>query len=55
MLDIPPQDVAHADVHEVEILGEHGAVRALAAALDTHDDVFPHGANPKQRAAGGAG
>src|SRR5437763_5518688 len=29
-------------MHEVEGLSEHLRVSSLAAALDAHDDVFPH-------------
>src|SRR6516165_3924077 len=42
MLDVPPEDVPHCDVLEVEVPGEHFGVSSLAAALDAHDDVFPH-------------
>src|SRR6516165_4035653 len=42
MLDVPPEDVPDRDVLEVEVPGEHFRVSSLAAALDAHDDVFPH-------------
>src|SRR6516165_10018797 len=42
MLNVPPEDVPHGDVLEVEVLGEHFGVSSLAAALYAHDDVFPH-------------
>ena len=38
-LDLPDRDVL-----QVEGPGEHLRVRPLAAALDAHDDVFPHAA-----------
>src|SRR5712691_1757180 len=43
-LYVPPEDVADADVAEIEVLGKHGGLGPLAAALHAHDDVFPHGA-----------
>jgi hypothetical protein len=42
VLDVPAEDVAYADVHEVEIGLQHLGLRALAAALHAHDHVFPH-------------
>ena len=44
VLHVPPEDVPDRDVLEVEIPGEHLCVSPLAAALDAHDDVFPHAA-----------
>ena len=53
--DVPPEDVAHADVHQVEVGGEHLALGALPAALHAHDHVFAHAAHPGMpRPAGGA-
>jgi len=42
VLDVPPEDIPDSDVLEVEVPGEHFRVSSLAAALDAHDDVFPH-------------
>ena len=42
VLHIPPEDVPDSDMHEVEVLGEHLGVSSLTAALDAHDDIFPH-------------
>src|SRR5690606_32948414 len=42
VLDMPAQDVTDADLHQVQVAGEHGALGALAAPLDPHDDVLPH-------------
>jgi len=33
---------AHADVHEIQVLDQHLALRALPAALHAHDHVFAH-------------
>src|SRR5580692_3408719 len=53
MLHVPPEDIPDSDVLEVEALGEHFRVSPLAAALDAHDDVFPHAATfARNRAAG---
>jgi hypothetical protein len=41
-LDVPPKNVAHTDMHEVEIFAEHLRLRSLAAALDAHDHIFVH-------------
>ena len=42
VLDVPPEDIPDSDMLEVEVPGEHFRVSSLAAALDAHDDVFPH-------------
>ena len=42
-LDVPAKNVADADVHQIEVLGQHLRLRPFAAALNAHDDVFPHG------------
>jgi hypothetical protein len=42
VLHVPTEDIPDSDVLEVEALGEHFRVSSLAAALDAHDDVFPH-------------
>jgi hypothetical protein len=42
VLDIPAEDVPHADVLEVEFVGQPLGLRALSAALDAHDDVLVH-------------
>jgi hypothetical protein len=53
VLHVPPEDISDSDVLEVEGLGEHFRVSPLAAALDAHDDVFPHAATfARNRAAG---
>jgi hypothetical protein len=44
ILYIPPENIADGDVHEIKVLSEHGALRALATALHAHNDVFPHAA-----------
>src|SRR5260370_37188808 len=55
VLHVPPEDIPDSDVLEVEALGEHFRVSPLAAALDAHDDVFPHAATfARNRAAGPA-
>jgi hypothetical protein len=41
-LYMPPENIADADMDEVEILAEHLRLRSLAAALNAHDDVFVH-------------
>src|ERR1039457_5211396 len=41
-LHVPAEDVADVDVRQVQIFREHGRLRALAAARDAHEDVFPH-------------
>src|SRR6266568_9511995 len=43
MLHVPPEDVADADVLEVEVVGEQLGLRSLAAALDAHDHELAHG------------
>src|SRR6266704_852786 len=43
MLHVPPEDVADADVLEVEVVGEKLGLCALAAALDAHDHELAHG------------
>jgi hypothetical protein len=45
MLHIPPEDVPDGDVLEIEVRSEHFRVSSLAAALNSHDDVFPHAAS----------
>src|SRR5580693_9085349 len=53
VLHVPPEDIPDRDVLQVEAPGEHLGVRPLAAALDAHDDVFPHTATfARNRAAG---
>jgi hypothetical protein len=53
VLHVPPEDIPDSDVLEVEALGEHFRVSPLAAALDAHDDVFPHTATlARNRGAG---
>ena len=47
-LDVPAEDVADADVHQVEVLREHLGLRALAAALHAHDDVLVHGRHSRR-------
>src|SRR5581483_5881134 len=42
VLYLPAEDVADADVDEVEARREQPGLRALPAAGDTHDHVFPH-------------
>src|SRR5215510_2717871 len=42
VLDVPPEDVADADVLQVEGLGQQFGLRALPTALDAHDDVLAH-------------
>src|SRR5215831_9367415 len=46
LLHMPAEDVADADVHQVQVGGEHARLGAFAAALDAHDDVFAHAAKP---------
>ncbi len=41
-LDVPAEYVAHADVDEIEVVGEYFRLRALPAALNTHDDELAH-------------
>src|SRR5580704_16485499 len=53
VLHVPPEDIPDSDVLQVEAPGEHFRVSPLAAALDAHDDVFPHAATfARNRAAG---
>jgi hypothetical protein len=40
ILHVPPEDVSHADVHQVQVRRQHLGLRALAAALNPHDHVF---------------
>src|SRR5215475_11618634 len=42
VLHVPAEDVADADMHQVQVGGEHARLGALAAALDAHDDEFAH-------------
>ena len=42
LLHVPAEDVADADVDQVEVVGEQLGLGALAAALHAHDHVFPH-------------
>src|SRR6204780_4973077 len=42
VLNIPAEDVTHADVHDVQIGREQLALGALAAALHPHDHVLAH-------------
>jgi len=44
LLHMPAEDVADADVHQVQVGGEHARLGALATALDAHDDEFTHAA-----------
>src|SRR5215470_10332921 len=55
LLHVPPEDVADADVHQVQVGGEHARLGALAAALDAHDDVFAHAASLPYRGRGPRG
>jgi hypothetical protein len=41
-LDMPAEDIAHADVREVQLLLEQLGLSPLPAALDPHDDVLVH-------------
>src|SRR5580658_835104 len=43
VLHVPAEDVAHGDVHEVEVGGQQLALRAFSAALHAHDHVLAHG------------
>jgi hypothetical protein len=43
VLHVPPQDVADADVFQIEILSKQLGLRALSAALDPHDHELAHG------------
>ena len=52
VLDVPAEDVADADVLEVEVLGQQLGLGALAAALDAHDDELAHGRLPTCVASG---
>jgi len=40
VLHVPPEDVTHADVHQVQVRRQHLGLRALAAALNPHDHVL---------------
>jgi hypothetical protein len=42
VLDVPTEDVADADLHEVEGLAQQSRLCSLPAALDPHDDVLAH-------------
>jgi hypothetical protein len=42
VLDVPAEDVADADVLEIQGVGEQLGLGALPAALDAHDDVLAH-------------
>ena len=41
MLNVPPEDIADADVLEIQIGREQFRLGSLAAALDPHDHVLP--------------
>jgi hypothetical protein len=41
-LDVPTKNVADTDMDQIECLLEQLGLRALSAALHTHDDVFVH-------------
>jgi hypothetical protein len=43
VLDVPAEDVADADVLQVEGVGQQFGLGTLAAALHAHDDVLTHG------------
>jgi hypothetical protein len=49
-LDVPAEHVTDADVNEVEVVLEHFRLRAFAAALHAHDNVFAHTTSPTQPA-----
>src|SRR5215472_5982526 len=49
VLHVPAEDVADADVHQIQVSGEHRALCALAAALHAHDDVLAHAASLAHR------
>jgi hypothetical protein len=51
VLDVPAEDVADADVLEIEAFGQQLGLGALAAALDAHDDVLVHPHLPRAGAA----
>jgi len=42
VLDVPAEDVADADVLELQAFGQQLGLGALPAALDAHDDVLAH-------------
>src|SRR5207302_7153850 len=42
MLHVPPEDIADADVLEIQILCEQFRLGSLATALDPHDHVLTH-------------
>jgi len=44
-LHVPAEEVPDAQVDEVEVVGQQPRLRALAAALDAHDDELAHGAS----------
>src|SRR5215831_7844778 len=48
LLHVPAEDVADADVDQVQVHREYARLGTLAAALDTHDDVFAHTATLAQ-------
>ena len=50
--DVPAEDVADADVDEVEVVGEQLGLRALAAALHAHDHVLAHPPSLSRNACG---
>ena len=42
VLHVPPEDVPHADVHQVQVRRQHLGLRPLATALNPHNHVFAH-------------
>src|SRR4030095_12536151 len=42
VLDVPAEDVADADVFQIEAFGQELGLGAFPAALDAHDDVLAH-------------
>jgi len=42
VLDVPAEDLAHADLRDVQTVGEQGCLGALATALHAHENVLPH-------------
>ena len=42
VLDVPAEDVAHADVNQIESTDQSRSLSSLATTLDTHDHVLVH-------------
>jgi hypothetical protein len=53
VLHVPPEDVTDADVLEIEVLGEHLGLSALATSLNPHDHEFAHDYSARRAAARG--